>query len=460
LSRSAFTWSIYEGCRDPYFGLVAGWVFMPYFASIVVGDPVQGQALVAKIGQLSGFAAALTAPLLGATIDRLGPRKPLLLVSTVLVAPLIWCLWFATPGAGGLPVPVVAGIITLIAILLAYNDVLYGSMLSIAAAPAERSVASGLAMSLGNVSNFCLAVFVLWALMLPGKSSWPLIPAAPLFGLSAARHEPERLVAPLVATLFALGSIPLFLWAKDAQRTGLRLGEATRSGIHSLFHLLKDARLHRDPMIYLLARTLSLDAGTSFFMLGGVYAAGVMHWGATELLVYGILGSIAGILGGIIAAWMDLRFGPKAALQLEIAGSILGILGEIGTSPLRIFGVPISPQMSHAVLWNAPAFRTSPDLIFVGCAFLVFLFQTGAWSSHRTLLTRLAPPDRIGAFFGLAALSGSATVWLGPLLAGICTEVFHSQQAGFAPIAVLFLFGLILLFFIRGGGAERPVPPN
>src|SRR3546814_19639613 len=64
-----------EGGRMPVV-VMLGVVFMPYFAQTVVGDVVAGQAEVANFAKYAGFAAACTAPLLGALLDQRGPRKP------------------------------------------------------------------------------------------------------------------------------------------------------------------------------------------------------------------------------------------------------------------------------------------------------------------------------------------------------------------------------------------------
>ena len=45
LNRGAYAWSIFEGARDPYVILVTIFIFMPYVASVVVGDPVRGQGI-------------------------------------------------------------------------------------------------------------------------------------------------------------------------------------------------------------------------------------------------------------------------------------------------------------------------------------------------------------------------------------------------------------------------------
>ena len=45
-----------------------------------------------------------TAPFLGASIDKLGPRKPWLALAVACMVPLIFSLWFAKPDGSGLSI--------------------------------------------------------------------------------------------------------------------------------------------------------------------------------------------------------------------------------------------------------------------------------------------------------------------------------------------------------------------
>ena len=54
-----------------------------------------------------------------------------------------------------------------------------------------------------------------------------------------------------------------------------------------------------------------------------------------------------------------------------------------------------------------------------------------------------------GEVFGLYAMAGSATAWLGPMVVEIFTEAYHSQRAGFASIAILLLAGFAVLLFVK-----------
>jgi UMF1 family MFS transporter len=64
------------------------------------------------------------------------------------------------------------------------------------------------------------------------------------------------------------------------------------------------------------------------------------------------------------------------------------------------------------------------------------------------------PAEKLPAFFGMYALSGSITVWIGSLLVGVFTALTQSQAGGFIPIGALLLMGLIGMFFVKGGGRQ------
>jgi MFS transporter, UMF1 family len=70
-------------------------------------------------------------------------------------------------------------------------------------------------------------------------------------------------------------------------------------------------------------------------------------------------------------------------------------------------------------------------------------------AASRTLLIHLAPKDRIAQYFGLFALTGKVTSFVGPLLIGVITAITDSQKAGMAVLVLFFLGGLALLARVR-----------
>ena len=117
LSRGAVSWSVFEGGRDPYVILMTIYIFMPYVSATMVGDPVKGQGLIAQFQQYAGWIVMATAPFLGASIDKLGPRKGWLALVTIGMVPLIAALWLAKPDLSGLSIIATMAIAMLVNVL-------------------------------------------------------------------------------------------------------------------------------------------------------------------------------------------------------------------------------------------------------------------------------------------------------------------------------------------------------
>ena len=371
--------------------------------------------------------------------------------------PLIFSLWWARPDGSGLSVITTMTIAMVVNVLFAYSEVLHNSMLIRAAGLKGAHSASGLALSLGNAASVVALGFTAWAFALPGKVHWGWVPAAPLFGLNPAPHEPERVVAILAAVILALGAIPIFLFSPDAPKTGVPVLRAFGQGAADLWGMLKTVRRYRDAVVFLAARMLFYDGMNGVLFFFGVLAAGVMKWGPLDLLITGIILSVIAVFGGYVGRWLDHNLGPKTALRIEIFMTILGLAALLGMAPDRIlYFWPYDP--ASPPLWDGPVYRSLPSLIYLLIGFNNAIFITGQYASSRTALTRLTPPAQTGAFFGVYALSGVATAWLAPSLVNIGTRVTHSQQGGFATIIGLLIVGLAGLFFVRGGGREIATP--
>lgn len=455
LGRAAWAWAAFQGARDPYVIVMMIYVFAPYFVTHVVGDPVRGQALVAASAKYAGWVVMLTAPLLGAAVDRMGPRKPWLGAVVGLMVPLIACLWWATPGGTGLPVAAIVAVMATISVLIAYTETLHNALLLPAAGMARAGAASGLALAFGNFVSVSVLAFAVWAFALPGHVGWSGIPAAPLFGLDTATHEQDRIVAPICAALLAVGGLPLFAFVPDVAPTGTRIGAAIRAGARDLAALFVEARGHRDALVYLASVLLFTDGLTGILVFTGVYAAGALGWGTLELLAYGMILSVFAVAGGLLAGWLDQRLGPKLALKIELVGVVASQLMSLGQTKTMLFYAPYDPA-AHAPLWDGPMFRTAPEVALLASGFLGAVTVTAAYASRRTMLTRVVPPHKVGVFFGLFVIAGSATMWLGPLLVEWATLATGSQRLGLLPISGLILSGLAVLQFVRGGGRVQP----
>jgi UMF1 family MFS transporter len=441
------SWALFEWARNPYVILCGIYVLGPYVATVVIGDPVRGQQLISGWHKIAGVIVAVSAPFLGAATDRMGRRKPLLAAVLALMAPAIFLQYWAMPGGVGLPLWALGCLVVIAAVTFAWTEVLHNSMLSAVAKPQALPHVSGLGLALGNAASVLLLVFVLWTMALPGQVDLPFLPPAPMFGLDAAAHEPSRIVAPISALWLVLFSLPLFISAPDLRSTGEGFGAALRNGVGNVARTLRKLGQHRNVGLFLLARMLYADGKTAILIFSGIYAAGVMGWRLIEMLAYGVTLSVFAVVGGLAGGWLDDRLGPKRAVATEIGVTLACLIVMVSmSSDAMLFFIPVEPG---ALAWGGPVFQTPPELAYLGASIVIAMSITAAYASSRTLMARLAPPGMEGELFGLYALSGSATMWLGPMLVEGFTGAYHSQKAGFASIALLLMAGFGLLLLVK-----------
>jgi len=127
---------------------------------------------------------------------------------------------------------------------------------------------------------------------------------------------------------------------------------------------------------------------------------------------------------------------------------LLAILGMLFIDKDSILFWSVTPPVAGGGLFAAPAEKA---FLALGC--LIGMAGGPLQAASRTLLIRMAPRDRIAQYFGLFALTGKVTSFMGPLLIGIVTAVTASQKAGMAVLVLFFVAGLALLARVR----EKPV---
>src|SRR6202008_570326 len=81
-----FSWALFDWANQPFFTVVTTFIFAPYFANVMVGDPVKGQAAGAFTQSTSGVLIAVMSPFLGAMADAGGRRKPYIFAFQLLLA--------------------------------------------------------------------------------------------------------------------------------------------------------------------------------------------------------------------------------------------------------------------------------------------------------------------------------------------------------------------------------------
>ncbi len=430
-----FSWALFDGARSPYNVLVNIFVFSAYFSTVVIPDPVRGQTMWSFVTSSAAILIALTAPVLGAIADAGGRRKPWLAATILIGAPSMVVLWFATPGmTSGLWVIVLALIGG--SMFFEYSAIFCNAMLPNVVRPERIGFLSGAGLALANVSGLILFVFFLFA--------WSWNPH-PLFGLDSALHEPERAVGILAAIWIVVFGLPLFFFTPDSPATSRTIPEAVKHGVRSLITTVTQMGRYRNAATFLLARIFFYEGFIVLMLFTGVFAAGILKWTATMLIIEGVINSVVAAIAGVFAGWLDTRVGSKISTIVFVAGCLTANLVLCSVTPNMIFFVPID----GAATSTGGLFPTLPDKIFLVTQCSIAFCVTGGMVTGRAMMAKLAPPAMLNEFFGLFAMSGTATSFVGPATIGVLTTVFQNQRAGVAVGIVFLLVGLVIMFKVR-----------
>jgi len=430
-----FAWVLFDGARSPYNVFINIFVFSAYFSTVVIPDPVRGQTWWSYITSGASILIALSAPVLGAIADAGGRRKPWLVGSLVIGIPSMMVLWYATPGMTSGLWLIVLGLVGGL-LFWEYSGIFLNAMLPNIAPPARIGFLSGCGLAFANVFGIALFLFFLYA--------WSWNPH-PLFGLDPARHEPERAVGIIAAICVAIFSLPLFFITPDSPRTSLSLGEAVSSGIRRLFETLKQVRRYSNVATFLGARLAFYEGFLSLMLFTGVFAAGILKWTPTMLIVEGLINSVVAAIAGMFAGWLDTRIGSKYSTIVFVGGCLVANVVLCSVTPNSVFFVSIDPVATA----TGGLFPSLPDKVFLVTQCSIAFFITGGMVTGRSLMAKIAPRTMLNEFFGLYTMSGTATSFVGPAVIGSLTWLFASQRVGVAVGIVFLLIGVVVMFRVK-----------
>ena len=412
------SWALYDLASAAFSVVIITFVYATYFTKGIAADDVRGTAEWGWAMSASGIAIAVISPVLGAIADVGGRRKPWLFAWTLVAVVGCCLLWFGRPAPEvALKILVVAGLTNL---AFEIAGVFYNAMLPEIVSRDYIGRLSGWSWGLGYAGGLVCLTIVLFGFIQADP---------PPFGLDRSEAQDVRICGPLVGAWLALFSVPLFLFTPDRPSTAVPAAEAVRRGLAQLKRTFAHIGRYREIGRFLIARMIYTDGLNTLFAFGGIYAAGTFGMAMAEVIKFGILLNVTAGLGALAFAWIDDWLGAKRTILIALVGLLgAGTAAVIATDPLAF--------------WIA------------GGVLGIFVGPTQAAS--RSLMARLAPAEVRTEMFGLYALTGKITAYIGPFLLGTVTFWTGSQRLGIATILVFFVIGGILLWPLKEPKAGEP----
>ena len=442
------SWIFFDWAAQPYFTLITTFVFAPYFAAHVAPDAASGQALWGFATAAAGIVIALLSPVFGAIADATGRRKPWIAAFGAMLVVGSCLMWIGRPGAPELIVPLLAAYV-LATIGVEFATVFNNAMMPTLVPPERIGRLSGTGWATGYIGGIVSLILVLGFLAANPYSGRTLFGLQPLFGLDPVTHEGDRISGPLTGLWFIVFVLPMFLFTPDYPARH-RLGAAMREGLGQLQATLRSLPQQRDIALFLIANMIYTDGLVSLFAFGGIYAAGTFGWNTIQIGTFGIILAAAGTLGGWFGGKLDDRLGPKRVIAGSMTLLLLAIIAILLVSRDSILFIPVTPAMP-----GGPLFASLPERAYLLLGCIIGACGAPLQAASRSLLIRMVPRDQVAQYFGLFALTGKVTSFIGPLLIGTVTALTASQKAGMAVLVLFFAAGLLLLARVNAHGHAR-----
>ncbi|CAN5360049.1 MFS transporter [soil metagenome] len=399
-SVEALAWAFYDFANTIFSFAIVSFAMSLWTISFLGEGP--GTFWFTAAVSVSVLLNAIVSPVLGAMSDRVGRRKPFLAVFTAACV-----IGTITIGL----VDIRLGLVAFAIANFAYQGALiyYDALLPDVARPISRGRLSGIGVALGYCGTLLVGV-----LLLAGIST-------------DADGSSTPATFALVAGLFLLFAGPLFLLVRERSRGGqrFRVADVPRA-FGQLAQTFRHARDSPGLLRFIVARFFYTDpVNTAIVVMSAfaVHAIGFTEGQALQvLLILTVVAVIASLGWGVLAD----RWGPRRTLFAVLAVWAVGL--AIITSLL------------------APV-----PFLFAGALLGAGLGGIGV--VDRTMLLRLAPPDRVGEMFGLYGLVGKFSAVIGPLIYGIIVSILLSslgRDAYRVAIASLFVLLLIGIWILRG----------
>lgn len=406
-NQALFSWAMFDWANSSFFTVIQTFVFATFFIQSVAENEVIGSNQWGNVISAAGLLIAFTGPFLGAIADQLGQRKPWIFSFSLLCIIATAGLWFVEPSNSFVVLALVLIFISTVGSECAI--IFYNAMLPNLVSDKKMGRWSGWAWGLGYAGGLVCLVVALFVFVNVEQ---------PPFGLDTESAEHVRATFVMVAIWYLVFSLPLLLKTPDQPRTGIGIKKAVSRGWGRLKESIRHVRAYKNILHFLIARMIFIDGLATVFAFGGIYAAGTFDMDAREVLIFGIGLNLTAGLGAALFAWIDDYMGSRQTILLSLTGLI------ITTSSVLIV---------TSTLW------------FWAFGLVLGIFVGPVQAASRTYMARIAPRELRNQMFGLFALSGKVTSFIGPFLVGWLTYVAGSQRIGMSVIVVLFVIGLILM---------------
>ena len=405
--REKFSWSLYDWAISVFATTVLAGFFPLFFKSFWAGDldDATSTALLGTVSSVAGLIIVLIAPILGAMADLSRNKKLFLLIFALLGIISTSTLFFISYGFWEWSL-IIFG---LSIIGFSGANIFYDSLLIDVSSDEDRNYVSSMGYALGYLGGGILFLVNVLMYLYPSY-----------FNLNS---QTEGILYSFlsVALWWFVFSMPLFLFVKQKKINDIAdFKNPFKQSFIRVLNTFREIKKYKAVLIFLIAYWFYIDAIDTIVRMAVAYGTD-LGFDSSKLIIALIFTQFIGFPATFAYGYLAEKFG---LFNMLVVGILIYIL-------ICIYSLFITSATDFFIL-----------------AGLVGLVQGGVQSVSRTIFSRLIPQDKATEFFGFYNLIGKSAVVVGPALVGWMAYIFDNPKAGIISLLLLFIPGIIILFYV------------
>ena len=416
-TKQEISWMMYDWANSAHSVIVV--TILPIFFDTVAGytaDSVSSMSTWGFATSLAMAIVALSAPFLGVFGDIRGMRKKLftafMLIGVVSVAGLSFTPFMdftASPDAAGRGAAIVLVLYITSTIGFDASCIYYDAFLTDVTTEDRMDSVSTLGYGLGYIGGSTIPLLIFLIMNAVG------VPMLTCLGF----------IFGLTAVWWLVFSVPLVKNCEQTSGKPYKKGDVGAS-IKNVFTTMKEIGADKPMLIYIISYFFYIDGVYTIIEMSTAYGKDVGIGDSSMLLAL--------LLTQVVAFPCSILFG-KLARRFESEKLILVCIGAYFL--IALFAL----QLDTA--WK-----------FWFLATCVGVFQGAIQALSRSYYAKIIPKEKASEYFGVFDIFGKGASFLGTMLMGISTQLFHTSKAGVVMIAVLFVLGFVT-FCLQGRQAQK-----
>ena len=364
--KSRWSWYFYDFGNSAYASIVLLAVYSAYFKNAVVGG-AEGTRLWGISVGLAAIIVAIVSPILGAIADFTKSKKKLLFIFTIISVIFTALLFFVREGG------ILTGMLFFILAEIGYRaaQVFYDALLTDVSTPESIGFVSGKGWAVGMLGGIVALLIVLLPIQTIGND---FIPYAFL----------------ITAALYLIFSVPTFLNVREKhEKEQIPEGKGVITlAFGKLAQTFRSLKSYKEFIKYMISFLIYNDGIMMLMDFAAIIGATLYGMNQMDLIIFVILIHVSGTFGALLFGRISDKKSSKEAVIISLLILIASVTG--------LFFIT-------NIVW------------FYVIGVLAGFSLSGAQAVSRSMVSQLAPADKIAEFYGFLSVAGRTSTFVGRL---------------------------------------------